>query len=213
MANITLLGLRGTTHMMPPLVASFIKSDEFEKAIQTLDKRTDLKVYLMCQLLQQIALDPLTGDRLEDFMTEMQDEVFFNIRLNRYSNFIGLISLSPEAPQVAQLKDAITSNLSSRMFKAARMHRRMDARLRHITKVAGDKARTAYSAVMVECGGRFTSERDRERADAAYSAIYDNWVERNQRRVRAVSNVACPGFQHGYSEDVASFLYHHLPIQ
>lgn len=186
MSHLDLLALRLSTHMMDPEVASFVKSVEYENAIKTLDSKADIKAYLTCQLLLKIALDPLTGDRVDHFLRENEDGAWIQVRLDRTFNFIGWFSLPSGDPRIAEIRKAIETNLNSRMFKAARMGRRLDQRFLNIQAQAVSKAQDAYRNVVHECGGRLMSDADRERADAAYEAISGDWIERNVQRLIGV---------------------------
>jgi hypothetical protein len=212
MSHLNLLALRLSTHMMHPDVASFVKSSEFEKAVRTLDDKADIKAFLMCQLLLQIALDPLSGDKVEHFIRENEEEAWIQIRLDRTTNFIGWFSLPLDHPRVQELRIAIETNLNSRMFKAAKMSRRLDRRFIKIQSIALTRAQEAYRQVVHQCGGQLMTDEQRECANAAFEATSAEWIERNVQRLRAVSKVAHPGFSKGWSEDLANFLYKYLPI-
>ena len=140
----------------------------------------------------------------------------YTIRFNRVSNFIDpVFSLPVSSGRAKQLNKAIEANLNSKMFKAAKMSRRLDRQLLRLESQIEAKARKAYDAFK-DPNGCFTKENLEERlrlANEAYDQVTDPRKEQLKERVRRVSNCAFPGFQGSYSEAVAGFLYKHLPYE
>lgn len=205
--------LRRSTHMLRPDVASFVCSVEFKEAIAAADASEDTKAFLMVEALKGIALDPLTGEGPASFYTIHGDSAGFHIRLNRTSNFIGLIDLPADSGRAKQLTEAIEQNLASRMFKAAKMHRRLDKRRTRLHMLAHEKAWFARMEVLEYRTNPKPSKEKLDLAKAAYAMIYDPRMEAIDARIKRVSDASCPAFRGAYTSAVAEFLYRHLPVK
>lgn len=207
--------------MLNAEVRSMVEGKGFETAMCNAADDPDTKAFLMIKALDEIALDPTVGNTMDAFIFiygQGGGNVCFNIRFDRFVNFIGLIELPENSGRAKQLMEAIKKNLNGKMFKAAKMHRRLDARSVRLFQQARDRASEAYSAVIQAgyAGGKripgVNMEELKVRAAAAYNKVFNPRKLQLQNRCRNVGRAACPGFQGGYTEAVASFLYRHLPF-
>lgn len=205
--------LRRGLHLLRPEVASMVQVPAFEAAIQEAGDEEDAKAFLMIAALNGIALDPLSGKVPEAFYTNHRDVIGFHIRFDHWVNFIGLIELPAASGRAAQLIEAIKGNLENRIFKAAKMHRRLDQRRRRLHEQAHARAFQAWRTILDQCGGKLRTNEDMDRADEAYSRAMWTRMEIINTRIRKVANCACPAFQGGYTEAVGEFLYWHLPFR
>lgn len=207
--------------MLNSEMRSMVEGKDFEVAMCNASDDPDSKAFLMIQALNEISLDPVVGDTVHSFIFiygQGGGNVCFNIRFDRFVNFIGLIELPENSGRAKQLMEAIEKNLNGKMFKAAKMHRRMDVRCVRLTQRARDCASKAYSAVIEAAYVNsklipdVNIEHLKSEALAAYAKVFNPRKEQLQNRCRNVGRVACPGFQDGYTEAVAGFLYRHLPF-
>jgi hypothetical protein len=187
-------------------IASMILSSDFSMSMKFAEENEDTKAFLMIQALKEISLNPLRGKITSDFIVQSEgsSSVCFWIDFDRWVNFIGLIELPAGHPRVAQLIEAINQNLNSKMFKAAKLSRRMDKKLGILLAPAIDRATKAYAASYRSASPEF--------ARAAYNFIYEARREQLLNRQHKVSQVSHPGFNGEYSKAVAGFLYRHLPF-
>lgn len=213
-----LLGdLRRSVHLMEKNLADFVRSKDFEDALTKTEMEEDAKAYLMVEALKKIALCPCRGETPEDFIFYRSDSVIaFNIQFDRWSNFIGLIGLPLNSGRAQQLIDAIETNLNSKMYKAAKMHRRLYFRRRKIESQVCGRARSVYTKVLEryrsETGAKWNTAEVIALADEEFDRIYSPRMKNVDERVRKVADVAEGGFRGAYPEAVANFLYGHLPI-
>lgn len=160
-----------------------------------------------------MALDPLSGNTTDAFVLGLNsDLVCFNIRFDRFTNFIGLIELPATSGRVEQLIEAIRKNLNSKMFKAAQIHRRLDRRRIRLFEQAGDRASAAYAEVIQNADKTVHRDDLLQQAREAYNQVFNPRKEQIQTRCRNVGRVSSNGFQGSYTEAVAGFLYRHLPF-
>lgn len=200
-------------HLLTPELASFVSSDAFKKTMAVVEKDADTKAFLAIEALKGIALDPLTGKKPEAFYFQSGDRLCFNLKFDRWVNFIGWFELPENSGRAKQVVEAIRSNLESRMFKAASMHRRLDKRRANMYEQVTQRARKAYAEVVQKCSRQEAPEEVRRKADAAYDSVFDRRWEDINARVRKIAKESSPGFRGGYSEAVANFLYWHLPMK
>lgn len=206
---IKLIELRHQVHMMSPDVANWVKSADFESALRRIENDDDSMAFLMIEALKGIALDPLRGDSTGAFCECYEETMVFNIHFDRWINFIGIIEL-PLGDRASQLRDAIRLNLDSRMFKAAKMSRRLDRKLNRLMGQADDRARAAFEAIYRRPGVIHTPELLEEACNTR-ERIRNRRREELLQRKHRVAQHACPGFLGGYSDAVANFLYRHMP--
>lgn len=205
--------LRRSTHMLAGDVLSMVQANDFEEAMRNAEADLDTKAFLTIQALKEIALEPRHAAR-EPFFVESDGRVCYHIRFDRMVNFIGeVFSLPASSGRAKQLNAAIEANLSGKMFKAAKMYRRLEQRVLRLeaqTKVRADKAFDAFK----QPNGYFAKENLEEQlrlANEAYDQVADPRKAQLRERISRVSECACPGFRGSYTEAVAGFLYRHLP--
>lgn len=205
--------LRGGKHLLTPEQVSMVEDPNFENTMRHAEQDEDAKAFLMIEALKGISLDPRTGERPECFCKQYGEVISFNIRFYGWTNFIGLIDLPAGSGRAKQLIGAIEANLKSRMFKAAKMHRRLNARRGRLHEQVVKRAHQAYLSVRMESpDGRFTSAEHKERADEAYERVFAPRMAVVDDRIRRVGSSATPEFQGAFTEAVAKFLYWHLPF-
>lgn len=207
--------LRSSTHMLSGDVLSMVQADDFEDAMRNAEANLDTKAFLTIQALKEIALEPRDSDR-ESIYFETDGCVAYNIRFDRMVNFIGgVFSLPANSGRAKQLNAAIEANLSGKMFKAAQMSRRLEKQVCRLESQAKARADKAYDAFK-QPNGCFANETFDEQlrlANEAYDQVMIPRKAQLRERMRRVINCACPGFQGGYTEAVAGFLYRHLPYE
>lgn len=217
-----LSALRSGTHMLEGDIVSALLSEDAIEAMRKTDEDVDAQAFLILELLQCIALDPMWGNTPERFYSVYEDEIFFIIHLDRWANFITPCLGLPHGHRANQLIQAIKDNLASKMFKAAKMSRRLDKRFVRLSEQAHRRYyKIAYASLekpwpkdQFESDHRSWQEhfRAREDASAKYDELFDERREALLKRLRKVSSAASPGLQGGFTEAVAKFLYNHLPI-
>ncbi len=221
--NSSVLGaLRSGTHMLEGDIVSALLSEDAIEAMRKTDEDVDAQAFLILELLQCIALDPTWADTPERFYSVYEDEIFFIIHLDRWANFITPCLGLPHGHRANQLIQAIKDNLSSKMFKAAKMSRRLDKRFVRLSEQAHKRChKIAYSDIdKAWPKDRLVRDRHlreefllaREKADAMYEELFEARREVLLKRLRKVSSAASPGLQGCFTEAVAKFLYNHLPI-
>jgi len=131
--------------------------------------------HLTIALLEHMALDPCQGTTVAEhtpfrgaLVRGGPGEAYIALEFHRVSNFIGGFFLSEASPVMQELLSAIARNLSSKMFKAAQMDRRLEQSVPSHYARFREKAEAAYSAAYVAA----------EQGAPAWKA-YDN-VERCQ---------------------------------
>lgn len=205
--------LRSGRHLLTLEQVSMIENPDFESAMGHTEKDEDTKAFLMIEALKGISLNPLRGDRLASFCHQDVEGIYFDISFHCWTNFIGLIGLPAGSGRAKQLMEAIEANLKSRMFKAAKMHRRLNVRRGRLHEQVSKRAYQAYLSVRMESpDGRFTSAEHEERANEAYEHVFAPRMAVVDDRIRRVANCATPEFQGAFTDALAKFLYWHLPF-
>jgi hypothetical protein len=204
--------LKHSRHLLRPEHVSMVNAPDFEAAVRRASQDPDTKAFLTIEMLKGIALDPLVGDASEAFYTVFGDTVGFGIKIDRTVNFVGSFSLPARSARTRQLIEAIETNLGSKMFKAAKMSRRLDARRVRLEARARSKGHDAYLKVRSEFGGRFRSQEHKDIAEQAYDSVVEPRCSILRDRVRRVASAASPNFNESYSISLAKFLYWHLPF-
>lgn len=204
--------LRSSLHMLSGELVTMVNSLGFLEALRRADRDHDLRAFLMLEALKGMSLDPLAGTTPGAFYSTHGAVTTFAIQFHGWVNFIGGIELPAGSARARQLMDAIEANLSSKMFKAARMHRRLTRRKQRLLNQAYARANKAYSHVRDQCSGRLATMEDEERANQAFRNVFDPRNALLNERVHRVATASAPGFVGAYSEAVAKFLYWHLPI-
>lgn len=212
--------LRRSTHTMNRYIADFVMSEEFMRSVREIDSNPARRAALMVELLKVVALDPTAGSKPTDFYSRSGAEVSFNLRLDRVINPLGsLFFLSIEDAHCVELMKAVKRNLESRMFKAAKMHRRLDNLAQRAMGRYSDLANKAYQRVRLHVTGRLKSEHrehltenDLAEMDRAFDEVYAPLKERLWKRMGKVAEASSPGlYNSSYTNWLASFLYLKLP--
>jgi hypothetical protein len=201
--------------------ADYFRSSDYLARLEELGNDTRALARLSAALLEHVALDPLHGNKLEDFITVSSnaETVFVCLQLNRLVNPIGAFAVSSEAPEAAVLVQAIEKNLASRMFKAAVMHRRLahgnTKRYRRFEKAARAAFQAAYDkaesttpqpAYFSEDARYARMRAIRETAEAARAEVYGPLEARLKGRIHAVANQAYSAdYRGGYYDILAAF--------
>lgn len=203
--------LRRSAHMLTPDLAQWVFTQEFENAVLVAETENSVKAILLIELLNEISLDPLSGTSPDAFYTRHLGSVGFNARLNRWTSFIGVFELSEpkESALIASVISAITANLDSKMFKAARLHRRLDKRYSRRYKIAAEHAYAEYTAYLSKCVLP-NSESDRSRASEVRDQKLAQQLALFTSRTQRVSQVSGSLFTSSYTESLTSFLARHL---
>ena len=210
---------------------NYLRTEAFKGLVRTLKEDPRALARLTIGLLDHIALDPLEGDNIIDFvsysgpdhaLTELNAEsesIWFYLHLNRVTNFIGSFTLPRSAPECAELFSAIQRNLDSKMFKAAAMHRRLEKLVPSRTRRIERKGRIAFQAVIDNAmlNPLYTSRADTEEvrnlrdvvlADAriAAAAVNDPLFARREQRHRKVIDASTSAvFGQSYPGMLATF--------
>lgn len=207
--------------------AEFFTSPAYLRELDALGNDPAAMARLTVKLLDHVALDPLQGKTLGDFLKVGSDAetVFVALPLNRTVNFVGYFTLPVTSPELPLLAKAIDKNLASRMFKAAVLHRRLDAgnrpRFRRLEKVAS----AAYAATYAEADANlppvspYASEKAgyermatiRELASNARDNAYEPAKNRLFARIHAVARqAASTDFQGSYTDMLIAFASRHI---
>lgn len=206
--------LRRGVHMLDGDVRSFVLSEDFERAVAAAESDLSSKVFLTVRALDGIALDPLAGTEVSAHLMYGEHSVFCNVRFHGWSNFIGAFSLPVNDPRLVELEGAIHRNMAGHTFKAAKMYRRLHTVAMRQIEGARRAASKAYDSVITELYQRARSLTDGDRAQAreAYDFVFEPSKNRVLRRMASLNRAATPGFQGGYTESVAAFMYAYLPV-
>lgn len=203
--------LRRATHLLRPEVASMVMSVDFENTMARAAGDDNVKAFLLAEALKVIALDPFTGWRAEDFYSVYTKEIGFGVRFHGVVNFVGLVTLPVGSAPAKLLIAAIENNLNGRLFKAAKMYRRLDRCRAALIEQVSTRASRAYAAVRMSCGGKFLSQEDLARAVDAYDRVYKRRLDAIHARIGGVNDAATPGFLGAFPATVGEFLYRNLP--
>jgi hypothetical protein len=106
---------------------------------------------LTLALLSHMSLDPLSGNRLEDFVDMMPSaDGMVGVYLSFYqvANFVGSFVISRSSSEWSELQQAIGQNIDSRMFKAAAMHVRMREKYHSRIRVLEGRARAVHQKAL-----------------------------------------------------------------
>lgn len=201
--------------------AAYFTSPAYPARLEELGNDVRALARLSASLLEHVALDPLMGTRPDQFIKVASDAetVFVCLQLNRLVNPIGVFALPATAPELTLLVQAVEKNLASRMFKAARMHRRLaqgnTKRYRRFEKAASAARQAAYAKAEQDTPQpAYFSEESRyarlqgirAKADQAYEDVYGPLDERLKGRIHAVANQAYgPEYRGGYYDILAAF--------
>lgn len=204
--------------------ASYFRSQDFRTELERIGNDPKARLHLTISLLKHMALDPLVGTRVRDFLDISASPgqlLFVYFRFNRVANPIDHFLVKAGSEEFELLVKAVQENLKSRMFKAARIHRRVDVLRIRICEQISRRANQAYYAVKEE-GTRNAPARTsrfgtdpvaskhwhdtQAAADAAFDAAYDAGIQRTHDRVRRIANEAfSPEFRGNGIDILAAF--------
>lgn len=205
-----LLSLRHSTHMMPSDVAQYINSAAFGAQLEKLQNSDALRANLTLHLLECIALDPMVEVRKESHFLRKINTTWFNIQLDRWSNFIDPFELREKSDLEQQIFAAMARNQQSDMYAAAKAHREHD---KHIGEAMAHAAPLAREAAR-NCQGNKHSfdltKTERDYVNAAFERVIEREMKPFNDRGRQLAAAAAPKFVgKGWSEAVATFLFEH----
>jgi hypothetical protein len=206
---------------------NYFTSPEYLERLDSIGKDSSAMARLTINLLEHIALDPLRGNRLSDFLPIATDSetVFVCLHLDRTVNFIGFFVLPITSPELPALAAAIEKNLASKKFKAAVMYRRLSAgnspRFRRYEKaasaaysIARQLAEETEPPVSPYASDNARLERSRRINEYAYQArdnVYEPAKNRLLTRIAGVGRQAQDAtFQGGYYDILVAFAKRHL---
>lgn len=216
--------------------ACFFRSDDYLRLLDAVGKDPRKLARLTLHLLANVALDPLAGTKLDQFVQletkprlgrespGAEDKVWFCLQFNRLVNFIGAFQLPRHDPLTAELLTAIENNLAGHKFKAARLHRRLDKRAPQRYARYEARARRAVAnfyaqeqavrPVFTYHDGveRAAYEQGvRERAAAIRDGVLQPLMQATQQRIHAVGESAFdPRFHGSYFDILATFVATYL---
>jgi len=137
-----------------------LNSDAFQAHVSALEDDPRALARLTINLLGHIALEPTDGGNIGDILSDKGsdfspvfgngdgNDVWVSLSFYKLSNFVGSFVLSRAAPEFELLRNAIQANFSSKMYKAAEMHRRMEQLVTRRMRKIGDKSSSAYQKAM-----------------------------------------------------------------
>jgi hypothetical protein len=197
--------------------ASVARSANFLNDLETLSKDPEKLALLLIEQLRLMPLCPLQGTQVQDFIHEDVTTgcAWTCLRFDRVINVVGFVELPLNTPVTKLLKQAIADNLKSRMFKAARILRKLN-RLRVRKQAKWDRDRNAqyrqFSATKLTVG----AHPDRAGYQAAWDeffatrdAYYLPLEERLEQRIHRVHEAT----QYGdVTKDFYAFLQHLVEV-
>lgn len=205
-----LLTLRHSTHMMPSEVAQYIHSVEFKTHLEKLQNSDALRAHLTLHLLECIALDPLVEFRKESHFLRKINTTWFNIQLNRWSNFIDPFELRENSDLEQQIFAAIARNQQSDMYAAAKAQREHDKHIGEAMAHAEPLAREAAKNCQGNKHSFDLTQAEQDCVAAAYARVIEREMQPFHDRGRHLAETAAPKFVgKGWSEVVATFLFEH----
>lgn len=217
-------------------VTGYLSSPKFTDALDVVEQDPRHLARLTIGLLQNVALDPNQGTRVEDFtkhpgltyvrgqLADSDDSIFFNLRFHDVANFIGTFTLSKGAPEMPTLINAIRENLESPRFKAAQMHLRLqnkqNQRIRRFRKL-GYAAMDRQVAQSKKHAPQFSASQEAERMAyeqeqfklryQAFDAAFNPLRARMENRLQAVKKATVSkAFQGSYKDMLIAFAYQYL---
>jgi hypothetical protein len=225
--------LHREAHYCEGLTASqlaYLRSPAYLAALEGIKDNPQEMARLTVGLLKHMALDPTRGTQIGDFALgydNPEDEtIYFLCHINRVSNFVGYFELPRGSREAVKLVEAIRENLESRMFKAARMSRRLERKASgRYTRIRA-VARKDYNGVIerMSPGINFRDTHKpqvsamitamHEQANEAFDAVYKPLVARKEAREQAIGNAAFDaGFRGHFTSILGAFAIRYIMPQ
>lgn len=210
-----------TTHLLPARLRAWVQTARFNVDIQRIAADQHAIARLMIKLLEEVALNPRQGRHDEDFFQVDGTCMAFFLTFDRVVNPIStFLTVDRNDPVTVQLIEAVTANLSGRMFKAAVIHRNLDKRAVRVRRRIEEKASAArhavYQSILSDPGRtQRTPFTDEEKAliSAASDAASKPLEAKLQRRVQAIAALSAPELSgRSYSHWFADFLFRSMPF-
>jgi hypothetical protein len=209
---------------------AYLKNPAYLKALEGIADNPREMARLTVGLLKHMALDPTRGTQIGDFALGYDDPadetIYFLCHINRVSNFVGYFELPRGSEEASQLVKAIRENLESRMFKAARMSRRLERKASGRCTRISAVARKDYNAVIerLRPGIDFRDTHSPqvsamvtamyEQANEAFDVVYKPLVARKEARERAIGNAAFDtGFRGHFTSILGAFAVRYIMPQ
>jgi hypothetical protein len=226
--------------LLTSAAADYIRGEAFRTDVKNIQASPQELARLTLGLLKQLALDPQRGVLLGDFvqyageapelekLTATSDSIWFCLHFNRVTNFIGSFTLLRSAPETELLLKAIQDNLDSKIFKAARMHRRLAAKMHKSYSRIYRLGREAHQKIMDasksekyalafrgaaewNTSARLLREELYDAAARAQEDVVAPLKARLENRLGAVANAAFgEDFCGGYTEILTAFAVHYI---
>lgn len=204
-------------HMFTGELKDFVLSAEFEENMRKADADPEILARLNMRALKGITLESFRGTRPDDFILRSETHTTYLIGFSRVVNPMGpMLTLPNDSDYVDEMTRAVEENLNSKMFKAAKMSRRMDKRAVRLASQSAARGRKAYDLVLKQSNYYSKESSPEERyhqiflANLAYDQVTDPARARIKERHRRVSDCVDPGFTGNYSEAIANFFHKHL---
>lgn len=211
------------------------RSLDYRVRLEAMERDPEQLARLTIALLGHVALDPQQGTTVDNHTpfrgalikgsNTHPTAVYFALQFHRVVNFIGNFTLSADSPEMPELLNAIEKNLSSKLFKAAQMVRRLEktvpshyARFRKKSEAAysaayekAEKGAPAWKSFDNEERSRFYETNVYPVARAASNTVLTPLQDRIINRLAAVSNTAYDDdFRGSYTEMRVAFATRYL---
>lgn len=216
-------------------VEEHFRSLDYRARLEALGSDPEQMARLTIALLKHMSLDPQRGTTVDDHTpfrgalikgsNTAPTSIYFALQFHRVVNFIGNFTLSADSPEMPALLKAIEENLSSKMFKAAQMDRRLEktvpshyARFRKQSEAAysaayqkAEKGAPAWKAFDNEARCRYYDANVYPVARAASNAVLAPLQDRILKRLAKVRNAAYDeDFRGSYTEIRIAFATRYL---
>lgn len=206
-----LLALRTSTQTMSTEVAQYIQSEAFEKHLDAMTNSDALRGMLTLHLLECIALDPMAERRMERPFIQGDNTTFFNIQLDRWTNFIPPFVLQRDSDLEYHLLKAIEDNVQGPLYAAAKAHREHDLHIGEVRERAEPFGQAASDLVKGKRSLFDLTQEEHEKRHAAYTRAVNQQMEPFFERGRQLAAASAPTFAGlSGSQAVATFLFDHL---
>lgn len=191
-------------HRVAPELITGLTDPEVRQRANDADENTEIKVQLVIAALNGLSIDTRNGI----YRSTNETHTTYCVHFHTVSNpFGGCFVLSNESPMLEKLENAIAANLASKMFKAAKVYRRLQPKIVAAEAKLTQKAMRAYDSCL-----RRTNDKDL--ANAEYDKVSRRRSDQLNHRIRMIAHTACPAIAgKGYSQWLAEILYQNLPME